>query len=265
MLEDALAAFAAAAAAAWPRLAAPASGFAEHVRARLPAEEPLAALAEMRGPDLFLAYACSSGDREAWRELDRACLSKIEDWVARIDRSPAFADEVRQRLSEKLAGEGGKLGQYTGRGPLWAWVRVVAIREAHTMVRGGKKGVDPDGLELRAGGLDPELELLKRKSAEDFKNAFREVIAGLPDDEKSVLKLHYLDGLTIDEVGKAFRVSRASAARLIASARERIVKRVERALRDQLGANAPNARSLLALVQSQLDMSIARHFRDPSE
>jgi len=246
----------------WPRVRVPAAAFAAHL-ARRPAEE----LAEIRGADLFLAFACLQGDEEAWRELDRVCLSKIPEWVSRIDRSPTFADEVRQRLSEKLArGEGdepGKLAQYSGKGPLWAWVRVVAIREAHTMVRGGKKSVDADDVTLKASGMDPELELLKRRSADDFKKAFAEVLASLPDDDKSVLKLHYLDGLTIDEVGKAFRVSRASAARLIAAARERIVKRVERALRDRLGAQAPGAQSLLALVQSQFDLSIARHFRAP--
>jgi RNA polymerase sigma-70 factor (ECF subfamily) len=264
VLDDALAAFAREAARDWPQLRIPAEDFVEHVRARLPADDPEGALAEIRAADLLLAFACLRGDEAAWRELDRACLSKIQEWVARIDRSPTFADEVRQRLAEKLASDGkgpGKLAQYTGKGPLWAWLRVVAIREAHTIVRGGKKAVDADDVPLRAGGLDPELELLKRRSADTFKKAFAEVLASLPDDDKSVLKLHYLDGLTIDEVGKAFRVSRASAARLIAAARDRIVKRVERTLRDQLGANAPGAHSLLALVQSQFDLSVARHFR----
>lgn len=269
MIAELVETFARDAAHAWPRLSAPAEGFAEHVRARLPAEDPQGALAEMRGADLFLAFACMVGDEEAWRELDRGCLSKIPDWVARIDRTPAFADEVRQRLCEKLAqgehGGPGKLAQYTGKGPLWAWLRVVAIREAHTMVRGGKKSVDADDATLRAPGLDPELELLKRRSADTFKQAFAEVLACLPDDDRSVLKLHYLDGLTIDEVGKAFRVSRASAARLIAAARERIVKRVERTLRDRLGPHAPGAHSLLALVQSQFDLSVARHFKGDEE
>jgi RNA polymerase sigma-70 factor (ECF subfamily) len=259
-----IAAFVAEAGAAWPKIQVNADDFARHVAARLPPDDPEAALAELRGGDLLLAFACLSGDRAAWRELDRSLLAKVPEFVATIDRSPAFADDVRQRLSEKLASSSAgpaKLEQYSGRGPLKAWLRIAAIREAHTIVRGRKRSVDADSLPLRSSAVDPELALLKRRSAAAFKKAFAEVIAGLDDDDRTLLRLHYLDGLTIDEVGKAFRVSRASAARLLAAARERIVKRVERSLKTELGRNAPGAKSLLDLVESQLDMSIVRHFK----
>jgi len=263
VLEDLLARFVDEAVRAWPGIHVGAADFAAYVRERLPEVAPEAALAELRAADLFLAFGCLRGDADAWRELDRSYLARTGDYVASIDRAPAFVDEVRQRLSEKLtssANGASKLAQYSGRGPLGAWLRIAAIREAHSILRGRKRVVDADDVPLRAGGVDPEIELLKRRSAEDFKLAFAEVMAGLPDDDRTLLRLHYIDGLTIDEVGKAFRVSRASAARLLAQARERIVKRVERALRDRLGPNAPHAMSLLDLVQSQLDISIVRHF-----
>jgi RNA polymerase sigma-70 factor (ECF subfamily) len=269
VLDDKLAAFVAEAVGAWPRFRVSTNDFMTHVRARLPEEGGTAAeaaLAELRPAELYLAFACLRRDEDAWRELDRAYLAKVPEFVARVERSPAFADEVRQRLSEKLAGDDGeaneaKLAQYSGRGSLKAWLRIAAIREAHTIVRAGKRAVDADAVPLRAGGPDPEIALLKQRSAAAFRRAFEEVLSGLSDDDRTLLRLHYIDGLTIDEVGKAFRVSRASAARLLAAARERIVKRVERALRDQLGANAPGAHSLLELVESQLDLSILRHFR----
>jgi RNA polymerase sigma-70 factor (ECF subfamily) len=234
------------------------------VIARLPAESPDEAAAELRGTELFLVYACLCGDAEAWRTFDRNYLAKVPDYVARVDRSPAFADEVRQRIAEKLATttEGpGRLAQYSGRGPLHSWIRIASLREAHTVARRRKVSVDADDVPLRAPDLDPELALLKQRSITVFRKAFQEVIAGLSEDDRTLLRLHYLDGLTIEQVGKASRVSRASAARLLAQTRERIVKRVERALRDDLGANAPGARSLLALVRSQLDLSIVRHFK----
>src|SRR5690606_9244490 len=147
---------------------------------------------------------------------------------------------------------GAKLAQYSGRGPLAAWIRIAALREAHTITRRQKHAVDADDLPLRAPDHDPELALLKRRSVSVFRKAFTAVIGGLSENDRTLLRLHYLDGLTIEEVGKASRVSRASAARLLAQVRERIVKRVERTLRDDFGAHAPGARSLLDLVRSQL-------------
>ena len=80
-------------------------------------------------------------------------------------------------------------------------------------------------------------------------------------DERAVLKLHYLDGLSIDEVGVAYRVSRATAARWLAKARARVVDETQRRLSEKLGRSAPNADSLLAMVQSELHLSLSRIIR----
>ena len=253
------------AARAWPALRIPAELFAEHLRRRTPSDDkdPLAGL---HASDLFVAFACLSRDESAWKELDRSFLAKVPDYVRAIDPSPAFADEVRQRLSEKLAGMATatpKLASYSGRGPLAAWLRVGAIREAQSMVRARRHSAEPDSLRLASEGLDPEVVLLKRDGTAAFRKAFDDVIASLPDDERSVLKLHYLDGLTLDEVARAFRTSRATAARLVLQARERIATRFERRLRELHGKNAPNMESLLALVESQLGSSMARCFGEP--
>jgi RNA polymerase sigma-70 factor, ECF subfamily len=264
--DDAINAVATAAAAAWPRIKVAHSVFVAHVRERLPADDTARALERLHGADLFLACACLHSDETAWRELDRTHLARVAEFVGRIDRSPAFADEVRQRLAEKLVhdADGGpaKLALYTGRGPLGAWLRVAAIREAQNAKRGpaNKPGIDADDAHLASPDHDPEVQLLKRRYAAEFKEAFQGVLVSLSADERNVLRLHYLDGLTIEEVGKAYRVSRATAARWIADARGKIVDRVQRSLGDRLGRGGPNADSLLAFVRSQLDMSLRRHF-----
>jgi RNA polymerase sigma-70 factor (ECF subfamily) len=260
---DSIASFAAAAAKEWPAIRMPAGDFVEYVRSKLGAGGTDVSLEQLRGPELYLVFGCLHGDREAWRAFDRNYLAKVPEYVARVDRSPVFADEVRQRVAEKLAiaADGSsKLAQYSGRGALGAWLRVASLREAHTMVRGQKHAVDADEVPLCATAVDPELSLLKRRSASLFRRAFAEVLAKLSDDERTLLKLHYIDGLTIEDVGRASRVSRASAARLLAQTRERVVERVEEALKAELGMNAPGAKSLLDLVRSDLDMSIIQHF-----
>lgn len=250
------------AAAAWPGIALSATAFAPYLRARLDETDPRA-LSKIHASDLYLAWACLERDETAWRELDRLYLSRMVQYVGRIDASPAFCDDVRQRLAEKLVTDSGagKLTLYTGRGPLGAWLRVAAIREAQTRKRRGKHTVDANDVPLAAKGEDPEIQLLKLRFANEFAGAFTSVLASLTADERNVLRLHYLDGLTIEEVGQTYRVSRATAARWIASARDTIIERTQAALGDRLGKSAPHAESMLKLVQSQLDLSLRRHFQ----
>ncbi len=252
------------AALAWPALTLSFEVFLGHLRARIAGDDPAEALAKVHAVDLYLACACLEGDEAAWRELDRQHLSRVPEFVGRMDPSPSFSDEVRQRIYANLVRDAsgpGKLALYTGRGPLGAWLRVAAIREAQTLKRRGKKTVDANDVPLATTDHDPEIQLLKRRYAQEFSDAFTAVLGTLTADERNVLRLHYLDGLTIEEVGTTYRVSRATAARWIASARDTIIARTQAALGDRLGESAPDAGSMLNFVKSQLDLSLRRHFR----
>lgn len=267
--DDEIAEMAARAAAAWPNLRVTHEALVTFLREKRDVQaspSPSAKSAKLHAEDLCLVLACLQGDAEAWRSFDRVLRTNVPGYVSRVDSSSAFADEIRQRLAEKLsvnADRSSKLTQYSGQGPLTAWLRVVALREAHSLRRGTKKELPADALALRATGADPELLLLKRRSAQLFERILREVLASLPERERMLLKLHHVDGLTLDAVAKVGGVSRATAARSLAQARERVLKRVERALEQDLGRNAPGAESLLALVHSQLELSIARHLATP--
>lgn len=263
---DVLLGFAESAARAWPGVGVTAEEFADHLRAALGTVDP-ATLGSVRGEELFLAFACMRRDAVAWREFDRGWLAKVPSWVARVSSAAAFGDEVRQRLAVKLIGDGmsdSKLTAFSGRGSLAGWLRVAAVREAYTLLRSQHGEVDAEDMLPRAPCNDAELTLLKRQSARVFRGAFDAVVASLPDEERSVLKLHYLDGLTLPEVGQVLRMSRASVSRLIVQSRARIVKRIEHILREELGSEAPRLDDLAALVKSQLGPSIARGFLDAS-
>ena len=261
-LDEALSEAARTAAAAWPELRVDEADFCSHLEGLLTDTDPLGSLSRLHVADLFLAFACLKGDPRAWKTFERVHLSRIPLFIGHVDRTPAFADDVRQRLSEKLIGSGpsegpAKLALYTGRGPLEGWLRIAAKREALNAKRGRKSSGEPsEG--FVAPGLDPEMQLLKHRYAKEFNIAFRAMLAELSADERSVLKLHYLDGLTLDEVGKAYGVHRATAARWLASAREKIVEGVHVQLRAKLGKSAPRGASLMNLVKSQLDVSIRK-------
>jgi RNA polymerase sigma-70 factor (ECF subfamily) len=108
--------------------------------------------------------------------------------------------------------------------------------------------------------LDPELALIKRRYAAAFAAAFRATLAGLERDARNVLRLHHVDGLSIEEVAASYGVSRATAARWLARARAQIVEEVRGRLEERLGGSVPSPNALLSLIQSQLDLSIQKHF-----
>ena len=68
--------------------------------------------------DLFLTCACVLGTASALDRLDKEFLTKIPRYVAKLDPSPAFADDVSQTLLERLlcapAGEEPVLVTFSG-------------------------------------------------------------------------------------------------------------------------------------------------------
>jgi RNA polymerase sigma-70 factor (ECF subfamily) len=110
-----------------------------------------------------------------------------------------------------------------------------------------------------AGAADPELDYLKTRCKDDFREAFVHALGSLTTDERNALRLHHLDGLTLDETAAVCQVGRATAARWLANARARILRETERRLTARLALEGRDVDSMLRLVQSQLDVSIRRH------
>lgn len=251
---------------AWPGVHVAPEIFAAHVAAVAP--EGL----ETEGlhlEDLYLACACSQKDARAIAAFEGKYRPEVPTYVGQIDRAPAFIDEVSQQLREKLfvaTAEGAKpkICEYTGRGPLGAWVRVVSVRIALNLRRRPKQTVEADGDHapvLRSPSPDPELDYLKSRYKDEFRDAFQATLTELSDDERNVLKLHYIDGLNIDEIGTAYRVHRSTVARWLAHSREKIMEETRSRLTERLKIQGSEVDSLIGLVQSQLDVSIYKFLK----
>jgi RNA polymerase sigma-70 factor (ECF subfamily) len=191
-----------------------------------------------------------------------AVFAQVPDFVARINSSPVFADEVRQALRQRLLiGEGRapRIAEYTGRGPLGAWVRVAAVRVALNLRTANKERPSRDGeVARRAVGeaLDPEMQVIKEHSRKEFEQALKEALATLAVDERNVLRLHLLDRLSIDKIAALHRVHRATAARWLQGARESILEGTKARLRERLKLTSNEFESLSGLVRSQLEVSL---------
>jgi RNA polymerase sigma-70 factor (ECF subfamily) len=214
--------------------------------------------------DLALAWAAARGDARAILAIERRHLPAARIAVVRI-LGDDCADDIMQQVRTKLfVGENARprIAEYLGCGSLPGWLRVVAVRTALSQRRASKRVEDREAsndqlLDL-AGPLDPEIDHLKSRYRGEFKAAFQSALATLSARDRNLLRLHYVERLTIDDLGVMHNVHRATVARWIAALRERLFEATRGDLTRRLGINRSEFDSLVVLVRSQLDVSLHR-------
>jgi RNA polymerase sigma-70 factor (ECF subfamily) len=113
-------------------------------------------------------------------------------------------------------------------------------------------------LEARAPDDDPELAYMKATYRAAFKAAFQEALESLQGRERTLLKQQIVDGLGIDELGALYDVHRATAARWVAAAREKLLVRTRRTFMLRARISSDECESIMRMVRSQLDVSLHR-------
>jgi len=255
---------------AWPQIDLGAVDFVRHVATVLPEGGALASAVDSiaaQAGDLYLACACARGDARAIAELERKYLAQLDPHIARVDRDAAFMDEARQLLRRRLLvvdepGAPPRIAQYKGTGPLGAWLRVAAVRTARNLQRarrglGRERRLEAGGSELPMPIADPELEYLRARYAPQLRDALKATLAGLPPRERNILRLHYLEGMASGAIARIYGVTGATIRRWIAEARGVIVTEATRRLRETLGADSGELDSLIALIQSGVDLTLS--------
>lgn len=260
VLADALSTVLTAARAQWPLVRLDEGDFIDHLRAKVSGP-----LEQVRGPELFLACACLHGDEAALAAFEQQFIAGVDKAVMGVDANRSFLDEVRQRVRERLlVGSNPRLMEYSGLGSLQAWTRTVALRLALNHKRDGSREVQDEGMldALPFAGRDLELDYVRKQHREDFSAAFREALAALESRSRNVLRLSYVDRLTIDQIGTMYGTHRATAARWLNAAREELMEQTRARLAERLKLNQSELNSLLGALQSNLDISINRLLGD---
>ena len=259
-LEAALAALVARAAAAWPGVRVDGAAFAAFLGRRVSPD----ALADARAEDLWIACACASGDPAALAVVEARYLPDVDAALGKMGLGQDRIAEVKQGLRRLLfVGDGAsppRIGDYRGAGDLRAWMRVTAMRAALKLIRkdGRETASDDALLAARAPEDDPELAYMKATYRAAFKTAFQEALESLDARERTLLKQQVVDGLGIDELGALYDVHRATAARWVASAREKLLSRTRRTFMLRARISNDECESIMRMVQSQLDVSLHR-------
>lgn len=232
------------------------------------APDPVATLAGLHADDLYLAFACAQGDAAALAEFDARVLLPAVRAAADVDGSPDFADEVAQAVRSRLltagAGQAPRVATYAGRAPLESWTRAVALRAANSL-RGAARAertVVDDRLAELASGDTAERDLMHAELRREFRACFGAALASLDGRSRGVLRLHVIEGVTLDGLATAYGVHRATVARWLATARSALLKRTRARLAVLLHVPPEEVDSLIEQARSRLDISISR-FLEP--
>ena len=264
-LESRLAEQLAAAEARWPGVTADLRRFVAHWASQLARADDLdAAIDQIHLPDLYLAFACAEGDPAALRHLG-LLLNAVAGAVRSVDASPSFVDEILQRLRTRVLvpdeGQAARILDYAGRGSLENWLRAGALRLALNARRDARRGPDPlPDASLWEPAAAPEertLELLRGKYAAEFGRALREAFASLEPGERNVLRLHFMEGMSLNQIAAMYQVNKSTISRRMARARETLLQRTRAQLERALELPAAELDSLLEQLGPKLDVSLS--------
>lgn len=218
--------------------------------------------------DLALAFCVGKGDPTAVKRFEALVGGEITASVRGVDRDPAFVDEIAQRTRVRLVVADGeappRITTYRGAGPLKAWVAIAAQRLALNAKRDAKPaaGATDDVLaDVVDREPDPELRHLKTLYRAEFREALVAALAGLSDRLRAVLRLRFVEGLELAQIGRMYRVHDSTASRWISGALEDTARATREALAARLAVSTATADSVARMVQSQLDLSIGQLLR----
>jgi len=219
------------------------------------------ALAEHAG-DVYLAAAAVAGHDKAVKIVSEDLLGELPRWLARLRLPLDTVEEVRQVLRSKLlVGPPPRLAQYRASGPLGAWIRVAAVRTALDL------GGDGDAIGDETNGrlqdpllqaLDPERQLIRTMYSALFEIALRDAVGEMSKRNRSLLRFHYLAGMSFDAIGRIYHVNRSTAVRWLAAIRDELEAAVKLRLWQELGISTTEFQSLWNAVRSEVEVSLSR-------
>jgi RNA polymerase sigma-70 factor, ECF subfamily len=251
--------------ATWPAIHIDALAFCSYVGQRLPRDGDVkAALAAASLSDLYLAYGCVLGDPAAVSALDSELIRRIVllpfGSVPKVRDAEELAQRLRVRVLVGDAEQPPRIASYTGRGPLNAWLRVAAARLAVDLHR-AETNPAPVNWSMLTGPIDQELLYLKQTHADLFGTALDGALGALSKRARTVLRLHFLEGVPVTQLATSYAVSPRSVQRWIVNAQTEVIDQIRATLGTSLELTGSQLESLIGAMQTELVIALRDFFQ----
>jgi RNA polymerase sigma-70 factor (ECF subfamily) len=247
-----------------PSLVVDARAFVEHWATHLSrCRTPETEFERLHLGDLCLAFACGRGDTDALRLFQAEFVPIAVSTIRGVDSADAFVEEVTQQLLERILvaapGEP-RILEYAGRGSLEHWLRAAALRLALNARRSSRRAPDQlaadSQFEVAAPTADLQFDILQARYGPDFGAALKEAMSELSSQERSLLKLHFIDGLSFNQIGAVYQVNKSTISRRMSHARETLLAKTRGRLEQRFNLGALELESLMRLLGPELQMSL---------
>lgn len=214
--------------------------------------------------DDYVRLACLANRPGAWESFDRDYVRPLRGSLLRVCPSREAAEAALQQFRCLLVGPGSKLAAYRPVGSFRAWLRVVAVRSGLEMnrvaqVRSARQDELTERLHVLTAG--PEARYAREEMKAVLRSALRTAVSKLPADERHALQLHIVARWNVTQIGRTLRVHRATAARMLVSAKSRLRASLREELLIGAGAAIDDSGEVWADLPSRLDLSLTRLFR----
>lgn len=213
--------------------------------------------------DLLLAFAALAGDKTAVKELDRRLVRAVRQAVVRFEglQAEEVEQQVRQRVLVGERGSGPKLERYTGRGAIAAWLKAVASSLAIDETRKLKPerhGSEDELVATASSEAGPEVSLLNAQQKKHFNEAFKLALTTLTPQERTVMRMKFVDDLPVEDIGRAFAVHRTTAMRWLEKAQAQVMEETRKLMAARLGLQKREVESMLRVMQPSIAERLSR-------
>ncbi len=249
-------------------MSAPSASQQRDFEAWLEARVPRADWGRLNLEDLSLSFRALAGVPAALAEVERR-LKRVTRAVAGRDGDEDFVQEVTQRVRQRLlVGSKPRLASYQGAGALVVYLKAVALSVSVDLRRASKSREAPSGderllsLAAEQEGLDAQLAHADHRA--HFTAAFKEALAALSGEERTWLRMRFVEGLSVDEVGATFGVHRTTAMRWLEKVQRRLLSETRKRMSARLGLSVRSLDSLFVAMRPSLAENLSRLLRRPS-
>lgn len=170
-----------------------------------------------------LIERCIAGRDEAWSELLETydpTLRHLAHLVLRSLNRPADdseVEEIRSGVLEMLLADGSRvLRSFRWQCSFETWLRVIVRTVCVRSVR--RKKIDPKELPSHAPSEAP----LDRILSDERARAVKEALDSLPERERTVLSMFFIDGKPYQEISAALKLPMGTIATILARTREKM-------------------------------------------